>query len=193
MFERLNANNNDAFDVNNILPSTFKIEFLKSFRWKRIENAEKQIYKQTSEDSKYIHPLDPASVRPGLYSPDHIPFCNGMGSISLLSLLSFLLPTYFYPLLFVIPFALLQYHSRHFSSVSTFSLPIYWNALRTPGRSIITKKGDGSQVKESTDSSTTIEDDDVKGRKFPPFLDASFSLFLWLKKSCWICLAVRNY
>lgn len=31
------------------------------------------------------------------------------------------------------------------------------------GRSIITKKGDGSQVKESTDSSTTLEDDDVKG------------------------------
>jgi hypothetical protein len=31
------------------------------------------------------------------------------------------------------------------------------------GRSIITKKGEGSQVKESTDSSTTIEDDDVKG------------------------------
>ncbi|XP_076673382.1 calcium/calmodulin-dependent protein kinase II isoform X14 [Andrena cerasifolii] len=30
------------------------------------------------------------------------------------------------------------------------------------GRSIMTKKGDGSQVKESTDSSTTIEDDDVK-------------------------------
>ncbi|XP_070523449.1 calcium/calmodulin-dependent protein kinase II isoform X8 [Cardiocondyla obscurior] len=29
-------------------------------------------------------------------------------------------------------------------------------------RSIITKKGDGSQVKESSDSSTTIEDDDVK-------------------------------
>lgn len=28
---------------------------------------------------------------------------------------------------------------------------------------MITKKGDGSQVKESTDSSTTIEDDDVKG------------------------------
>ena len=43
-------------------------------------------------------------------------------------------------------------------------MPIYWNALRAPGRSIITKKGDGSQVKESTDSSTTIEDDDVKGR-----------------------------
>uniref|UniRef100_A0A2R5L7F7 calcium/calmodulin-dependent protein kinase n=2 Tax=Ornithodoros turicata TaxID=34597 RepID=A0A2R5L7F7_9ACAR len=32
-------------------------------------------------------------------------------------------------------------------------------------RSIMTKKGDGSQVKESTDSSTTIEDDDVKARK----------------------------
>ncbi|XP_075216507.1 calcium/calmodulin-dependent protein kinase II isoform X9 [Lycorma delicatula] len=32
-------------------------------------------------------------------------------------------------------------------------------------RSIITKKGDGSQVKESTDSSTTLEDDDVKARK----------------------------
>ncbi|XP_046419943.1 calcium/calmodulin-dependent protein kinase II isoform X9 [Neodiprion pinetum] len=29
-------------------------------------------------------------------------------------------------------------------------------------RNTITKKGDGSQVKESTDSSTTIEDDDVK-------------------------------
>ncbi|XP_012276430.1 calcium/calmodulin-dependent protein kinase type II alpha chain isoform X17 [Orussus abietinus] len=33
------------------------------------------------------------------------------------------------------------------------------------GRSIITKKGDFSQVKESTDSSTTIEDDDVKARR----------------------------
>ncbi|XP_073985849.1 calcium/calmodulin-dependent protein kinase II isoform X8 [Rhodnius prolixus] len=32
-------------------------------------------------------------------------------------------------------------------------------------RSIITKKGDGSQVKESTDSSTTLEDDDVKDDK----------------------------
>ncbi|XP_034937545.1 calcium/calmodulin-dependent protein kinase type II alpha chain isoform X25 [Chelonus insularis] len=32
-------------------------------------------------------------------------------------------------------------------------------------RSIVTKKGDGSQVKESTDSSTTIEDDDVKARR----------------------------
>lgn len=33
------------------------------------------------------------------------------------------------------------------------------------GRSIIVKKGDGSQVKESTDSSTTLEDDDIKGIK----------------------------
>ncbi|XP_072154318.1 calcium/calmodulin-dependent protein kinase type II alpha chain isoform X8 [Bemisia tabaci] len=32
-------------------------------------------------------------------------------------------------------------------------------------RSIITKKGDGSQVKESTDSSTTLEDDDLKEDK----------------------------
>ncbi|XP_032453248.1 calcium/calmodulin-dependent protein kinase type II alpha chain isoform X16 [Nasonia vitripennis] len=32
-------------------------------------------------------------------------------------------------------------------------------------RSIITKKGDGSQVKESTDSTTTLEDDDVKEDK----------------------------
>ena len=35
------------------------------------------------------------------------------------------------------------------------------------GKSIINKKGDGSQVKESTDSSTTIEDDESKG-KFEP-------------------------
>lgn len=34
------------------------------------------------------------------------------------------------------------------------------------GRSIIVKKGDGSQVKESTDSSTTLEDDDIKGKHF---------------------------
>ncbi|XP_066147942.1 calcium/calmodulin-dependent protein kinase type II alpha chain isoform X7 [Euwallacea fornicatus] len=35
-------------------------------------------------------------------------------------------------------------------------------------RSIIVKKGDGSQVKESTDSSTTLEDDDIKGPGTPP-------------------------
>ncbi|XP_050477596.1 calcium/calmodulin-dependent protein kinase II isoform X9 [Bombus vancouverensis nearcticus] len=48
------------------------------------------------------------------------------------------------------------------------------------GRSIITKKGDGSQVKESTDSSTTIEDDDVKGpasQGTPPNSPAAVSAF----------------
>lgn len=36
--------------------------------------------------------------------------------------------------------------------------------LVVTGRSIINKKGDGSQVKESTDSNTTLEDDEVKGK-----------------------------
>ncbi|XP_012276422.1 calcium/calmodulin-dependent protein kinase type II alpha chain isoform X8 [Orussus abietinus] len=48
------------------------------------------------------------------------------------------------------------------------------------GRSIITKKGDFSQVKESTDSSTTIEDDDVKGfasQGTPPSSPAAASVF----------------
>ncbi|XP_044736605.1 calcium/calmodulin-dependent protein kinase type II alpha chain isoform X9 [Chrysoperla carnea] len=39
------------------------------------------------------------------------------------------------------------------------------NFSRGVGRSIIVKKGDGSQVKESTDSSTTLEDDDIKEDK----------------------------
>ncbi|KAK0163940.1 hypothetical protein PV328_002621 [Microctonus aethiopoides] len=47
--------------------------------------------------------------------------------------------------------------------------------------SIITKKGDGSQVKESTDSSTTIEDDDVKAgyasQGTPPSSPAAGSIF----------------
>lgn len=39
------------------------------------------------------------------------------------------------------------------------------------GRSIMAKKGDGSQVKESTDSSnTTIEDEDTKGKCSPSHL-----------------------
>lgn len=38
-------------------------------------------------------------------------------------------------------------------------------------RSIITKKGDGSQVKESTDSSTTIEEEDVKANRNNNILD----------------------
>lgn len=42
------------------------------------------------------------------------------------------------------------------------------------GRSIINKKGEGSQVKESTDSSTTIEDDDVKGKA--PLTDAAHAI-----------------
>lgn len=33
------------------------------------------------------------------------------------------------------------------------------------GKNMISKKGDGSQVKESTDSSTTLEDDDIKGKR----------------------------
>ncbi|XP_054266270.1 calcium/calmodulin-dependent protein kinase type II alpha chain isoform X2 [Macrosteles quadrilineatus] len=40
-------------------------------------------------------------------------------------------------------------------------------------RSIITKKGDGSQVKESTDSSTTLEDDDIKEDKVKGGVDRS--------------------
>ncbi|XP_022190353.1 calcium/calmodulin-dependent protein kinase type II alpha chain isoform X17 [Nilaparvata lugens] len=40
-------------------------------------------------------------------------------------------------------------------------------------RSIITKKGDGSQVKESTDSSTTLEDDDIKEDKIKGGVDRS--------------------
>ncbi|XP_046419884.1 calcium/calmodulin-dependent protein kinase type II alpha chain isoform X4 [Neodiprion virginianus] len=50
----------------------------------------------------------------------------------------------------------------------------------TQGRNTITKKGDGSQVKESTDSSTTIEDDDVKGlasQGTPPSSPAAASVF----------------
>ncbi|XP_076174051.1 calcium/calmodulin-dependent protein kinase II isoform X11 [Ptiloglossa arizonensis] len=50
----------------------------------------------------------------------------------------------------------------------------------TQGRNMTTKKGDGSQVKESTDSSTTIEDDDVKGpasQGTPPNSPAAVSAF----------------
>lgn len=51
-----------------------------------------------------------------------------------------------------------------------------------PGRSIISKKADGSQVKESTDSSsTTIEDDDVKGKP------VNFSLSLPISESSTPC------
>ncbi|XP_066964828.1 calcium/calmodulin-dependent protein kinase type II alpha chain isoform X23 [Macrobrachium rosenbergii] len=44
-------------------------------------------------------------------------------------------------------------------------------ACNFSSRSIITKKGDGSQVKESTDSSTTIEEEDVKANRNNNVLD----------------------
>lgn len=45
-----------------------------------------------------------------------------------------------------------------------FLSELCFNVVIILGRSIIVKKGDGSQVKESTDSSTTLEDDDIKGK-----------------------------
>lgn len=47
-----------------------------------------------------------------------------------------------------------------------FNLFLYFLQILnfTLGRSIMQKKGEGSQVKESTDSSTTLEDEDVKGK-----------------------------
>lgn len=41
---------------------------------------------------------------------------------------------------------------------------------------MISKKGDGSQVKESTDSSTTLEDDDIKGKMGILFLLLEFAV-----------------
>jgi hypothetical protein len=62
------------------------------------------------------------------------------------------------------------------------------------GRSIITKKSDGSQVKESTDSSTTLEDDDVKGKQtvFIPYsltcILLHWSHYSWMQRwSSWSC------
>jgi len=54
-------------------------------------------------------------------------------------------------------------------TASIWSMKCSWShvlcfLLSVTGRSIITKKSDGSQVKESTDSSTTLEDDDIKGK-----------------------------
>lgn len=52
---------------------------------------------------------------------------------------------------------------------------------------MITKKSDGSQVKEkeSTDSSTTLEDEDLKGKSIEiysviPFISLSFTFLLFL-------------
>jgi hypothetical protein len=55
-------------------------------------------------------------------------------------------------------------------TASVWSMICSWShvlcfCLSVTGRSIITKKSDGSQVKESTDSSTTLEDDDIKGKQ----------------------------
>jgi hypothetical protein len=44
---------------------------------------------------------------------------------------------------------------------------------------VVAKKGDGLQVKESTDSSTTLEDDDVKG-EFTQSIYYFFTHFLYL-------------
>jgi hypothetical protein len=65
------------------------------------------------------------------------------------------------------------------------------------GRSIITKKSDGSQVKESTDSSTTLEDDDVKGKQtvVVPYSVTcillpwrSYFTFLTAQQSIYLCI-----
>jgi hypothetical protein len=51
-----------------------------------------------------------------------------------------------------------------FSAVQTNDWKSLSSMLPFPGRSIVAKKGEGSQVKESTDSSNaTLEDDDTKG------------------------------
>ena len=69
----------------------------------------------------------------------------------------------------------------HLTNNSSFTYYIFNNL----GKSMITKKSDGSQVKEkeSTDSSTTLEDEDLKGKSieiysFIPFISLS-STFLF--------------
>lgn len=68
----------------------------------------------------------------------------------------------------------LDFNFEIFCSKCFRSLSNHHNKLL--GRSIIVKKGDGSQVKESTDSSTTLEDDDIKGRKN--------NVYIFLLKMC---------
>ena len=51
------------------------------------------------------------------------------------------------------------------AELASYPLRSYHFVPLPSGRSIITKKGDGAQVKESTDSSTTIEEEDVKGKR----------------------------
>lgn len=56
---------------------------------------------------------------------------------------------------------------------------------------MITKKGDGSQVKESTDSSTTIEDDDVKGM-FHYYIFVKYFNFFFSFRKC-LCYWYYKY
>lgn len=64
------------------------------------------------------------------------------------------------------PFPTSHYHNQLFFFFLSFSATHPPCNTICKGKSMITKKSDGSQVKEkeSTDSSTTIEDDDVKGK-----------------------------
>lgn len=43
-------------------------------------------------------------------------------------------------------------------------------------KNMMSKKSDGSQVKESTDSSTTIDDDDSKGKQCGAMQDHVFNI-----------------
>lgn len=63
-----------------------------------------------------------------------------------------------------------------------------FNGVILLGRSIIVKKGDGSQVKESTDSSTTLEDDDIKGKGGCKRRAACFSREIFSCTGCFFLL-----
>ncbi|CAG0886047.1 unnamed protein product, partial [Darwinula stevensoni] len=63
--------------------------------------------------------------------------------------------------------------TRNFSGKAQSTYSVYQDMVHvnaqsfgTVGRSMVAKKGEESQVKGSTDSSTTIEDDDIKGSFF---------------------------
>ena len=83
--------------------------------------------------------------------------------------------------------------TKKYSSTASIRLPISnrilnneWKEIRKSllpckravGRSIVNKKSDGSNVKESTDSSTTLEEDEVKGHCFHCFLSDLGSTFV---------------
>lgn len=61
------------------------------------------------------------------------------------------------------------------------------------GRSIVTKKGDGSQVKESTDSSTTLEDDDIKGKFETTHYHSPSSIFVPYNNLWWNGVLVKVF